>query len=114
MLVHPIADGDHRHLRPRDLAAFDEQPPDRNVGQSILSVIADPDSAPVLQPDPARALNLQKKCVDRIVDPQQLKTASGERAILDRGPRIARTRAELGRPPINRRLIASVSLPRAV
>ena len=32
MLVHPIADANHRHLGAWDRAAFGEQPPDRDVG----------------------------------------------------------------------------------
>src|SRR5215471_18872236 len=81
MLVHPIADRRHRYFGTRDYPTLDQQAPDRDIGQPVLAVITDAHGLPVLQPDSARALNLQKKGVDRIVDPQELKTASRQRAI---------------------------------
>ena len=108
ILLHPGADRGHRHLVARDHAAFDQQAPDRDIGMPVLPVIADPDGAAAAQPDPARALDLQKECVDRIVDPKQLETAAGERAILDLGARRARPRAEIGRLAVDRRLIAAM------
>ena len=81
---------------------------------SVLPVIADPDGTAAAQPNPARALNLQKKCVDRIVDPEELEAAARKRAILDLGTRREKPRTEIGQPPINRRLIAAMPVPRPV
>src|SRR5262249_28620226 len=47
MLPHPIADSNHCHLRAGHDTARYEQPPDRDVRQPVLSVIADAKSAAV-------------------------------------------------------------------
>src|SRR5215469_6582621 len=114
MLVHPIADRHHRRFGSRDDAPLNQQPPDRDIGLSVLPVIADPRGAAIPQPDPTRALDLKKKRVDRIVDPKELKAAPGERAILDLSSGIARGRSGLSGPPIDWRLIAPSLPPRSV
>jgi len=114
MVVHPIPDLHHRRLGPRDHTPLDEEPPDRHVGLSVLPVVANPDHAAIPQPNSARALDLQKKRVDRIIDPEEFQPTPGERAILDLGPGIARGSAELGRTPVDRRLITPSTLLRPV
>src|SRR6516165_4684606 len=114
MLVHPIADRHHRRFGSRDDTPLNQQPPDRDIRLSVLPVVADPHGAAIPQPDPTRALDLKKKCVDRVVDPKELKAAPGERAILDLSSGIARSRSGFDGPPINRRLIAPSLPPRPV
>src|SRR5271167_1163482 len=111
MLIHPIPDRHHCRLGTRDLAALDEQPPDRHVRLPVLPVVADPDCLAITQPDPARALDLQKKRVDRIVDPQKFEPTPGECSILDLGPGIAGSEPEIGRAPVDRRLITPPAPP---
>ena len=57
---------------------------------------------PSAQPHAPRALDLQKECVDRVIDPQQLQPLAGQRAVLDLGAGKAR---RVGRAAIERRLI---------
>src|SRR5215831_20850251 len=100
MLVHPIADCHHGRFGSREDTPLNQQPPDRDIRLSVLPVVTDPHGAAIPEPDPARALDLEKKRVDRVVDPEELKAAPGERAILDLSPGIARGRSGLGGPPI--------------
>ena len=81
---------------------------------SILPVIADPDGTAAVQPNPARTLDLQKKCIDRIVDPKELEAAACKRTILDLGTRREKPRTKIGRLPVNRRLVAAMLSPRPI
>src|SRR6516162_2546511 len=112
--AHPVADRHHRRLGTRHDTALDQQPSDRHIGLPILPVIADPDRPPTLEPNPARALDLKKTRVDRIVDPEEFEPVSGERAILDLGSGIASGYARLGRATVDRHLVTPLTLPRPV
>ena len=96
-----------RGITPRSISA------DRHVGTAVLPVVADPDGASALQPNSPRPLDLQKECVNRIVDPEEFQPAPGERPILDFGAR-RRLGAEIWRLAVKRGLIAAMTLPRAV
>ena len=96
-VAHPRPDRSHRHLVARDLPALDQQPSDRNIGQPVLAVVAEPDRPAVFQPNPSRALDLQEEGVDRIIDPEKFEAAAGKRAIFDLGAEEARAGAEVGR-----------------
>src|SRR5271165_2235391 len=80
---------------------------------AVLPVVADPEGAAPAQPDPARPLDLQKECVDRIVDPEELEPAPRKRPVLDLST-CRRLRAEIGGFAVKRRLIAAMTLPRAI
>ncbi len=114
MRVHPHPDRGHRQFLTGDLTAFDEEPTNRNIGQPVLTVIAEPDGLAVLEPNPPRALDLQKERVDRIINPKELETAPGKRAILDLRARIVRAGVEVRGTPVDRRLVGPVLAPRAV
>src|SRR5260370_15388896 len=110
---HPRPDRRHRQLVSRDHSVFDQQSSDRHVGTAVLPVVADPDGAAPLQPHAPRPLDLQKECVNRIVDPEEFQPAPGKRSILYLGTRRRLSTAIWGRA-VKRDLIAATALPRAV
>ena len=81
----PGADRGERHLIPRHLAAFDEEPADRHIGAPVLPVEADIDQRAVAEPHPAGALDRQHEGIDRIIDPEEGEIEPVERAALDLG-----------------------------
>ena len=61
------------------------KPPDRDIVAAVLAGIADPHDAPVGQPDPPRALDLDEEQFDRVGGPGELEALAGERPVLDLG-----------------------------
>src|SRR5439155_11855577 len=100
-------------LLARDQAALDQESPDRHIGMAVLPVIADSDRAAPVQPDPARSLDLQKKRIDRIVDPEELEPPPRKRAILYVSAR-RKLRSRIGRLAVKWRLVRAMTLPRAI
>src|SRR5260370_30312005 len=110
---HPRPDRRQRQLVSRDRSVFDQQSSDRHVGTAVLPVVADPDGAAPLQPHAPRPLDLQKECVNRIVDPEEFQPAPGKRSILDLGTR-RRLSTEIWGLAVKRGLIPAIALPPAV
>ncbi len=59
----------HGHFLARNLALVDQQLPDTAVGPAVAAVVVDVDHLAVIERDLARALDVQKEKVDRVVDP---------------------------------------------
>jgi len=114
MDAHPRLDRGHRQFVARDSPLLEQQASDRDIRQTVLPVIADANHRPVLQTYPPGTLDLQKERVDRVFNPEQFEAATGEGAILDLRPRIPRTRAEIGRAPVDWRLVLPVRMARPV
>jgi hypothetical protein len=110
---HPGADRLHRQLLARDLAALEKKPADRYVRLAVAAVVADPHRPAAVEADQARALDLEKERVDRVVNPDQLEALPGERTVLDLGAAVPGAE-RLGRPPVERRLERAAAMPRAV
>ena len=91
-----------RHLVRRERADLDQIAADRPVGLAVLAGVADPDQRAVVEADLARALDLQEELGDRVVDPEQLEAAPGQRAGVDlaRASSRARTCRPSTRPSI--------------
>ena len=100
MRREPAPDGLHRHVLGLDLAALDQDASDRGIGMAVGAGVADSHLAAVGQTDAARSLDVQEERIGRVVDPDQLEAAPGERPAIDpcaRGERIeAAVRAAKG------------------
>src|SRR5262249_2915802 len=108
ILLHPLTNGHHRQLVTRDHPALDKLATHSHIGLPVLAVIPDPDSAAASQSHPARALDLQKDSLDRLIDPDELQAAPHQRTILDFGPCRAKPRTEIERLAVDRYLVAAM------
>ena len=88
MRLEPGLDRRQRDLLAGEHADLDQIAPDRAIGMAVLAGVADPDQRAVVELDLAGALDLQEELVDRVVDPEQLQAAVGQRAGLDVGARV--------------------------
>src|SRR6185437_2852325 len=84
MRRQPGADRLHRDVLALERTARDQASADRRIGLAVLAGIGDAQHPSIVEPHPARALDVQKKHRDRIVAPEQHARA-GRGMIVDLG-----------------------------
>ena len=103
--AQPVADGVGAGLLHRHLAALHQNAANGAVGVVVLARKTDAKDRPVGQADAARALDLKKESLDRIVQPDQFKPPPGERAAFDFGAGQIGLIGQVVRQGVERRLI---------
>src|SRR4051794_6341424 len=93
MAARPILDALHRGPLGRDLAAIDEEPPERAEGMPVLVRVAEAQALAVLELHLARALDLQEEGIHGVIDPDELLALDGRTFLLDVAARVVRHHA---------------------
>src|SRR6516165_4157020 len=91
MSRHPVANALHRHFFARNEIPLDEHAPDRGIGVAVVRIVVDAKWDPVLEDYPRRALDLDGKGIERILDPANFKLLPVERTGFDRAAIVVRS-----------------------
>ena len=99
----PLADGFGGNLRFGEDATADEFLTDRAVGMAVAPGIADADGGAIGHLDAARALDMQEKHLDRVIEPGDFEATPAQDAAFDGGAVIPdRAVTQFGRAAVDR------------